>query len=684
MSFKANNKFKNWNQVVALTALGLLAICLVSCGEDYTTVSQSDSSDTGSYSFSLSWPDGTAIEGASSTPSRAVDCVAEGIDTIVAAFYNSDGILLKSPPDEYICSVHSGSVTGLVPGSNYRLLVRCEDSSGSVLFEGEATGITIVAGETVQGGEILMAAVVTPTCTDSDLDEYYAESGCDTDIDCNDNDGDINPGETEVCDDSKDNDCDGNTDCDDSDCSGTSVCDQTQTDTAGGLIAYFPFEGDANDSSGNAFDGTVNGATLTTDRFGNPDSAYSFDGVDDYIKLPLSLSLAITDNDFSYSIWFDAMTGTPINMRTNAVSGSYHRKAGLIFLWNNNIEHKGVGSNDSGQIEKQIAFNDLPEFYQYDYNHLVFVRSGNLHQIYINGSHIQELDITVSGETLLIDDILVVGKHLYSGTSNTFLEGKIDEIRFYNQALSSTEIKLLYEADYANSLGMTFKMIPAGTFTMGSPESELGRQDSNEYEHEVTLTQNFYIQTTEVTQGQWEAVMGGNPSYFSSCGSQCPVEEVSWDDIQAFLATLNNLGEGTYSLPTEAQWEYAARAGSTTAFANGDILATDCSDDANLDAMGWYCYNANDSTHQVAQKTANAWGLYDMHGNVYEWVSDWYQMDLGSDPVIDPTGPDSGSVRVRRGGGRNSDAKWCRSARRTNGSPSASNSYLGFRLLRSL
>ncbi|MBW2612993.1 MAG: formylglycine-generating enzyme family protein [Deltaproteobacteria bacterium] len=216
------------------------------------------------------------------------------------------------------------------------------------------------------------------------------------------------------------------------------------------------------------------------------------------------------------------------------------------------------------------------------------------------------------------------------------------------------------KTSYTNSFDMTFNLIPAGTFTMGSPTGELGRY-SDETEHEVTLTQSFYMQTTEVTQGQWQAVMGSNPSSFDSCGSDCPVEMVSWNDIQIFLSNLNAIGEGTYRLPTEAEWENTARAGSITALANGNISVTDCSYDENLDALGWYCYNSNSATHIVAQKIANDWGLYDMHGNVYEWCQDWYGA-YPSTPVTDPTGSASGSERVIRGGSWHINASYSRSA----------------------
>ncbi len=233
-------------------------------------------------------------------------------------------------------------------------------------------------------------------------------------------------------------------------------------------------------------------------------------------------------------------------------------------------------------------------------------------------------------------------------------------------------------SSFTNSLDMAFKLIPAGTFTMGSPLDELGR-DSYETQHQVTLSQPFYMHTTEVTQPQWVSVMGSNPSYNSTC-SDCPVELVSWNDVQTFITELNTWGEGTYRLPTEAEWEYAARAGTTTALANGDITVTDCSYDPNLNVMGWYCYNSS-STQSVAQKNPNAWGLYDMHGNVWEWCQDWFGT-YPSDSVTDPTGPISGSTRVPRGGSYSSDAWYCRSAFRGGYDPIDRYRHLGFRLVR--
>jgi formylglycine-generating enzyme required for sulfatase activity len=249
---------------------------------------------------------------------------------------------------------------------------------------------------------------------------------------------------------------------------------------------------------------------------------------------------------------------------------------------------------------------------------------------------------------------------------------------------------------FSNDLGMTFNLILAGTFMMGSPETELGRQD-DEIRHEVTLTQDFYIQTTEVTQGQWQAVMRQNPSRFQNCGLNCPVESVSWSDIQEFLTRINaQSADGyTYRLPTEAEWEYAARAGSETAFCDGDITAPD--NDPILNTLGWYvensdaaysgCFELDDGRcvgpQPVGGKTPNAFGLYDMHGNVWEWCSDLYG-NYPSGSVTDPTGPSSGDNRVLRGGCWYGNAWHCRAANRDGNGPSPRIDDDGFRLAASL
>jgi formylglycine-generating enzyme required for sulfatase activity len=205
-----------------------------------------------------------------------------------------------------------------------------------------------------------------------------------------------------------------------------------------------------------------------------------------------------------------------------------------------------------------------------------------------------------------------------------------------------------------NSGGMEFAYVPAGNFQMGSTNGE-------EYElpvHQVTFARGFYMGRYEVTQAQWQKVMGNNPSTFSTCGENCPVEQVSADDAQEFIKKLNATNDGyTYRLPSEAEWEYACRAGTTGDYA-GD-----------LNAMGWYTTNADFKTHPVGQKQANAWGLFDMHGNVAEWVMDYQHNNYNGAPTDGSAwGKDVSEDRMERGGSWTFDAKRVRSARHP-GSP---------------
>jgi formylglycine-generating enzyme required for sulfatase activity len=226
--------------------------------------------------------------------------------------------------------------------------------------------------------------------------------------------------------------------------------------------------------------------------------------------------------------------------------------------------------------------------------------------------------------------------------------------------------------------------IEPGTFMMGSPTDELGR-DSDETQHQVTLTRGYWLGKYEVTQAQYEAVMGTNPSYFK--GADFPVEKVSWYNAMDFCAKLTDieraagrLPEGyEYTLPTEAQWEYACRAGTTTALNSGKNLS-DKNKCPEMDEVGWYEYNSDSTTHPVGQKMPNAWGLYDMHGNVFEWCLDWHG-SYPSSAVTDPKGSSSGSYRVLRGGSWNFNAYSCRSAYRFDSTPSDFNrNYYGFRV----
>ena len=201
---------------------------------------------------------------------------------------------------------------------------------------------------------------------------------------------------------------------------------------------------------------------------------------------------------------------------------------------------------------------------------------------------------------------------------------------------------------------------PPGTFLMGSPENEAGRDD-DETLHQVTLTKGFWMARTEVTQAQWESVMGNNPAEHR--GENLPVEQVSWEDCIDFCR------KAGLRLPTEAEWEYACRAGSTGKYAGtGD-----------LDDMGWYDDNSRDYTHPVGQKTPNAWGLFDMHGNVSEWCEDWSTGDYSRENVTDPQGADFGMARGVRGGDFSDYRRRCRSASRWVERPGNNEITLGFR-----
>ena len=277
-----------------------------------------------------------------------------------------------------------------------------------------------------------------------------------------------------------------------------------------------------------------------------------------------------------------------------------------------------------------------------------------------------------------------------------WVELKAGEDKWLTINLDKKEVA---ETSFTNSLGMKFVYIPPGSFMMGSPSNESGR-DSDEKQHEVTLTEGFYMQTTEVTVGQWREFVRStgfktdgekqgwswayngskwekkkgaywdNPG-FSQNANQ-PVTCISWNDVQAFVRWLSQKDGTNYSLPTEAEWEYACRAGSTSRFCFG-------SRDNKLGQYAWYGDNFSGKTHPVASKKPNAWGLYDMHGNVWEWCQDWYG-DYPSGSVTNPTGPSSGTYRVGRGGGWNGTARNCRSGIRYRFRPGDRDADLGFRL----
>lgn len=238
-------------------------------------------------------------------------------------------------------------------------------------------------------------------------------------------------------------------------------------------------------------------------------------------------------------------------------------------------------------------------------------------------------------------------------------------------APAKTESGASGRGGFTNSIGVEFVKIPAGSFTMGRDKNFEEGDDVETPQHKVTITRDFYLGKYEVTQAQWVAVMGSNPSNFM--GRTNPVEQVSWDDVQVFLGKLNQMEPGRgYRLPTEAEWEYACRAGSTTKYAFGDS-------ENELGDYAWCYENSGERAHPVGQKRPNAWGLYDMHGNVWEWCEDWYGT-YPSGSVTDPKGSTMGSRRVLRGGSWFDYAQSCRSAFRLVRSPGNRDNSLGLRL----
>ncbi len=211
------------------------------------------------------------------------------------------------------------------------------------------------------------------------------------------------------------------------------------------------------------------------------------------------------------------------------------------------------------------------------------------------------------------------------------------------------------------------RWIPPGRFRMGSPADEEGRFDREGPQHEVTLSKGFWLFDTPCTQALWQAVMGTTPSHFK--GAKRPVEQVSWDDCQQFLQQFHRqVHELPLALPTEAQWEYACRAGTTTARYEEDLAA-----------IAWYEGNSRNATHEVGQKRPNAWGLYDMLGNVYEWCHDGRREYTGAS-VVDPVGPlDAGAGRAIRGGSWLDVALLARAALRRAAPPALRDRDLGFR-----
>lgn len=260
-------------------------------------------------------------------------------------------------------------------------------------------------------------------------------------------------------------------------------------------------------------------------------------------------------------------------------------------------------------------------------------------------------------------------------------------------AQSTGEVKTVYIKDGES---FDFVFVPAGSFLMGSELSDPDRDASEWISHRVDITKGFWLQKSEVTQDQWQSVMNSNPSYFknrSDMGDEespldnpgdtqkyhsgrggCPVERVSWLDCEKFIAVLNSKEAGIFRLPTEAEWEYACRAGSQTSYYWGDGIKGD---------YLWHMDNAYNKPQAVCRKLPNEWGLFDMSGNMAEWCSDWNEKthDRRGMQISDPAGPEEGEYKIIKDGSWAVRAQYCRSASRSMQKPEAKDMYTGLRLV---
>jgi formylglycine-generating enzyme required for sulfatase activity/serine/threonine protein kinase len=484
-----------------------------------------------------------------------------------------------------------------------------------------------------------------------------------------------------------------------------------------GLIAYYKLDGNAEDVTTYSGEGIVNGAISTSDRHGKANAAYAFDGKyltpgSKTIVLPACGPLGKSPRTFS--VWAKTATrDTQVLFDYGgAVEGDATAPPGSAFQLTLSYGIYGItASTGHSAVTYQADYTDN------QWHHFVWIVPDTERpttadiQLFLDGTLVS----VSSRKTHDVNSALAVKTTKTKIVVGDQFTGVLDDIRIYDRALTSEEVADLFNveasadgsrgfavpgiavapfskaqakalqktwADYlgvpvesTNSIGMKLVLIPRGEFMMGSPAAEQGR-NPDETQRKVTLTKSFQIGKYEVTQLQYEQVMGINPSEFKSVDN--PVEQVSWDDAVAFCAKLSALPAEqkigrVYRLPTEAEWEYSCRAGTTSAYSFGD-------DGNNLGDCAWFSENSTGKTHHVGRKQANSWGMYDTHGNVWEWCQDWYAIDSGG-ATSDPIGPVSGASRVFRGGGWYHTPSICRAARRSYEKVSHRSNHLGLRVV---
>ncbi|MCX7385045.1 MAG: SUMF1/EgtB/PvdO family nonheme iron enzyme [Planctomycetales bacterium] len=496
-----------------------------------------------------------------------------------------------------------------------------------------------------------------------------------------------------------------------------------------GLVAYYPFSGNARDESGNEHHGVPTNVSGDSDRFGQTGKALKFSG-DTQVKVVLPDGTLSPASDNTISLWVRCDQFASAHnylFHTNAPAGQFVEAAGIgKDKWHSTYGASG-GASVYANYEPGITFAKW-------YN-VALVWGDRRCVMYVNGEPGPASDLlsentpaSSPSNTLLIGAL----------TKDHKFSGAMDDLRIYRRALSAEELKALYHyesrqpgnalrapppaiasfdaaaakahqqswADHlgvpvvsTNSIGMKLVVIPPGEFMMGSPASDLGRQ-GDETHHRVSLARSFQIGAYEVTQTQYEKVMGENPGHFK--GPDNPVDTVSWDDAMEFCHRLSGMPKekavkNIYRLPTEAEWEFACRAATTTAYSFGD-------DELKLTDFAWFDDNSGDRrvdrqviekmdretyykwltannfrTHAVGTKDANDFGLYDMHGNVWEWCLDIHAV-LPAGFEKDPSGPSTGSKRSTRGGSADSPPEFCRSSSRLGNAPSDRGVSLGFRV----
>ncbi len=471
------------------------------------------------------------------------------------------------------------------------------------------------------------------------------------------------------------------------------------------VIADYPFNNNANDESGSGHNGTVTGATPASDRFSNPESAYSFDGSDDIITVGDSPELDLT-GDYCISAWFK-MSGTRNNHRLLNKDADNDYSNGWALLYNGPTNALTFCHYpESGDVSNHVTI--LADVSSDTWYHVAVSYDQPDLMCYIDGSLVAQF--TMSSPIGANTEPLEIGG---SVDYNQYFAGVLDDIQLFNGSLSESEIQTLYsEGGWTNVPNSDMILIPSGSFQMGNT---LGGGESDELPvHNVQLDA-FFIGEYEVSQQEWVSIMGNNPASVYGVGDFYPIYNINWYAILKYcnLCSLNdnltpvysingttdpsswgsvptssnstwdavtcNWNANGYRLPTEAEWEYAARGAQNTP----DYIYAGSN---SIGEVAWYTGNSGNLTHPAGDDLnpvmySEGGAVYNLSGNIWEWCWDWYGA-YSSEQQDNPTGPINGSGRIHRGGAFWSDSGNCRLTKRYGGSPYETYTNIGFRLAR--